>query len=73
MKISNGTENAIVFFFFLVKLEKKRGDTIETLAIIGITIAIIGMTVATAALVILTLEMVQDLIERRKKWHTGKP
>lgn len=45
----------------------------ETLAIIGVTIAMIGMTIATAALVILTLEMVQDLIERRKKWHTGKP
>lgn len=45
----------------------------ETLAVIGISIAIFGMTVATAALVILTLEMAQDLIERKKKWHTGKP
>lgn len=63
----------LFFFFFLVKLEKKGGNTIETIAIIGITIAIIGMTVATAALVILTLEMAQDMIERRKKWHTGKP
>ncbi len=25
MKISNGTENAYLFFFFLVKLEKKGG------------------------------------------------
>ena len=45
----------------------------ETLANIGITMAIIGMTAATAALVVLTLEMVQDLKERRKEWHTEKP
>lgn len=33
----------------------------------------IEMIAAAAALTILTLEIGQDYIERRKKWHTEKP
>lgn len=33
----------------------------------------IGMIAAAAALTILALELGQDYIERRKKWHTEKP
>lgn len=42
----------------------------ETIMMVAGTI---GMIAAAAALTTLALELGQDYIERRKKWHTEKP